>query len=47
MGTWVGRLGLWEDCALAGLSSATPFIPEDGHFPAWVQAEQRAGGEKL
>lgn len=32
---------------LAGLSSATSFIPEDGHFPAWLQAEQGAGGEKL
>lgn len=47
MGTWVGRLGLWEHCALAGLSSATSSIPEDGHFTAWLQAEQGAGGEKL
>lgn len=28
MGIWGGRLGLREGCALAGLSSATSFIPE-------------------
>lgn len=42
-----GQTGIWEGCALAELSSAASFIPEDGHFTAWLQAEQRAGGKKL
>ena len=33
-------------CSGRALSSAASFIPEDGHFTAWPQAEQGPGGEK-
>lgn len=48
LGEQIGTLGgLCSGRDLQSDNSATSFIPEDGHFTAWLQAEQGAGSGEL